>query len=149
QASWKLPLHKVVISRQLLKQAAGLGEAERTTYVPNGLDLSTFKLTVSITDRTAPRIGMLAHPNEAKGMMDGVQALQIVKDQFSELQAVLFGTEARYNNLPDWIEYIQCSSQQELVAIYNSCQIFLNPSWTEGWGLPSAEAMACGCALVS
>src|SRR5262249_23644987 len=133
QASWKLPLHKVVISRQLLKQAASLGEAERTTYVPNGLDLQTFRLTVSITDRTAPRIGMLAHPHEAKGMKDGLQALQIVKDQFSELQAVLFGTEARYNNLPDWIEYIQCPSQQELVAIYNSCRIFLNPSWTEGW----------------
>src|SRR5205085_2238783 len=48
QASWKLPLHKVVISRQLLKQAATLGEAGRTTYVPNGLDLSTFRLTASL-----------------------------------------------------------------------------------------------------
>jgi len=149
QASWRLPLHKVVISRRCLEQAASLGEAARTTYVPNGLDLQTFKLTAPIADRAALRVGMLAHPNEAKGMKDGVQALQIVKDRFPELQAVLFGTEARSGELPGWIEYVRRPSQPELVAIYNSCRIFLNPSWTEGWGLSSAEAMACGCALVS
>src|SRR5262249_44957876 len=40
-------------------------------------------------------------------------------------------------------------SPQQLTELYNSCQVFLNPSWMEGWGLPAAEAMACGCALVS
>lgn len=149
QAIWKLPLHKVVISRHLVRQADDLGESVRTSYIPNGLDFSIFNLTIPIPDRAAPRIGMLAHPNEAKGMKDGIQALQSVKESVPDLQAVLFGTESRCGDVPEWIEYVQRPSQCELVELYNSCQIFLNPSWTEGWGLPAAEAMACGCALVS
>jgi glycosyltransferase involved in cell wall biosynthesis len=149
QTSWKLPLYKIVISRDLLKLADDLGESARTSHIPIGLDLSTFKLTTPISGRTSPRVGMLAHPNEAKGMNDGVQALQIVKNKIPGLHAVLFGTEPRISDIPSWIEYTQRPSQQELVELYNDCQVFLNPSWTEGWGLPAAEAMACGCALVS
>jgi len=149
QSSWKLPLHKIVISRQLLRQAAEMGESEGVSHIPIGLDFSVFKLQTPLAERTLPRVGMLAHPNEAKGMQDGVGALQIVKESVPNLQAVLFGTEPRSKDLPEWMEYVQRPSPPELVRLYNSCQVFLNPSWTEGWGLPSAEAMACGCALVS
>ncbi|MEP7337858.1 MAG: glycosyltransferase family 4 protein [Acidobacteriota bacterium] len=149
QASWKLPLHKIAISRQLIRQADDLGESARTSYIPNGLDFSIFNLTIPIPDRASPRIGMLAHPNEAKGMKDGIQALQYVKGSVHDLQAVLFGTEPRCDDMPEWIEYVQRPSQRQLVELYNSCRIFLNPSWAEGWGLPASEAMACGCALVS
>jgi glycosyltransferase involved in cell wall biosynthesis len=149
QTSWKLPLYKIVISRHLLRLAADLGEFARTSHIPIGLDLSTFKLTTPIAGRTSPRVGMLAHPNEAKGMKDGIQALQIVKKSIPGLQAVLFGTEPRNAEIPSWAQYIQRPSQQKLIELYNDCQVFLNPSWTEGWGLPAAEAMACGCALVS
>jgi len=33
--------------------------------------------------------------------------------------------------------------------MYNRCAIFLCPSTSEGWGLPSTEAMQCQCALVT
>jgi glycosyltransferase involved in cell wall biosynthesis len=32
--------------------------------------------------------------------------------------------------------------------LYNRHAIFFTPSLGEGWGLPPAESMACGCALV-
>lgn len=147
-ASWTLPLHKIVISRHLLRKAIELGEAERTSYIPIGLDLSLFKIITPLSKRK-PRIGMLAHSNKAKGLKDGIQALQIVKEKMPSVRAALFGTEPRSAELPSWVEYIQRPSPEHLVDLYNSCQIFLNPSWTEGWGLPAAEAMACGCALVS
>jgi glycosyltransferase involved in cell wall biosynthesis len=148
KASWTLPFHKIVISRHLLKQATELGEAWRTSYIPIGLDLSVFKCVKPLSER-ARRIGMLAHPNKAKGLKDGIRALQIVKEKMPNVQAAVFGTEPRSPELPNWVEYTQRPSPQQLVELYNSCQIFLNPSWTEGWGLPAAEAMACGCALVS
>ena len=148
QASWKLPLHKVVISRQLLEIASGIGERQRTTYIPNGIDFADFKLLTPIAGREL-RIGMLAHPNEAKGTKDGLQALELVKQKYPELQAVLFGTEPRLECIPDWVSYERQPAKAKLVDLYNSCRIFLNPSWTEGWGLTSAEAMACGCALVT
>jgi glycosyltransferase involved in cell wall biosynthesis len=149
RASWSLPLHKVVISRWLLNTAVSFGEAGRTDYIPIGLDFSHFKITTPIDQRQVPRVCMLAHPNEIKGTNDGLTALEIVRSEMPELQAVLFGTHPRSSWLPDWIEYEQLPSLERLLTIYNSCQAFLHPSWQEGWGLPAAEAMACGCALVS
>ena len=147
-ASWKLPLHKIVISRHLFEIARELGEGHRTTWIPNGIDLVNFQLRTPITKRDL-RIGMLAHPNEAKGTRDGVQAMEIVRRAHPDVQAVFFGTEPRLDLIPDWIAYERQPATDKLVDLYNSCRIFLNPSWMEGWGLTSAEAMACGCALVS
>lgn len=147
-ASWKLPLHKIVISRSLFEIASRMGEQRRTTYIPNGIDFADFRLLAPINGREV-RIGMLAHPNEAKGTRDGVQALELVKQKYPHLEAVLFGTEPRLDFIPDWIRYERQPAKAKLVELYNSCRIFLNPSWAEGWGLTSAEAMACGCALVT
>lgn len=39
-------------------------------------------------------------------------------------------------------------SDDELVALYNLCQLFVFPSWHEGFGLPALEAMACGAPVI-
>ncbi len=152
KATWRLPLHKIVISRWLYRLADEFGEIERTTYIPNGLDFSHFKITRPILERRIPRIGMLAHPNEIKGTQDGLEALKLAKEKIPALEAVLFGTTKRSDVIPvwaRWIEYFHCPSPGQLLELYNSCQVFLHPSRFEGWGLPAAEAMACGCGLVS
>jgi glycosyltransferase involved in cell wall biosynthesis len=60
----------------------------------------------------------------------------------------LFGVPPAPHGLPAWVEYFQTPSQKKLRAIYNDAAIFVSPSWAEGWPLPPAEAMSCGCALV-
>ncbi len=35
-----------------------------------------------------------------------------------------------------------------LVALYNLCELFVYPSWHEGFGLPVLEAMKCGAAVI-
>lgn len=147
--SWFLPLHKVVISQWLMNTAIDYGEEGRTEYIPIGLDLAHFRITLPIENRKTPRVGMLAHPNENKGTRDGINALEKIRAEISDLQVVLFGTTERSPELPEWVDYMRRPTPEQLVELYNSCQVFLNPSWIEGWGLPSAEAMACGCALVS
>jgi glycosyltransferase involved in cell wall biosynthesis len=149
RASWLLPLHKVVISRWLMNMAHAYREEDRTDYIPIGLDFSKFRITAPIDRRNTPRVGMLAHPNENKGMRDGIAALEMVRAELPGLQAVLFGAHPRGAEVPAWIEYARQPSQEQLLDIYSSCQAFLSPSWVEGWGLTAAEAMACGCALVS
>lgn len=149
RASWQLPMTKIAVSGWLQTIAQELGEAQRTVHIPLGLDFQQFRITTPIADRTRPRVGMLAHPHTNKGLADGLKALQIAKEHFPTLEAVLFGASARPASAPDWIAYVQQPSAQALTALYNGCSIFLSPSWLEGWGLPAAEAMACGCALVS
>lgn len=149
RASWFLPLHKVVISQWLLNMARSYGEEDRTDYIPIGLDFSRFRITTPIDQRNTPRVGMLAHLHENKGMKDGISALEMVRAEVPDLQAALFGSHPRNTEIPEWIEYVRRPSQERLADFYNSCQAFLNPSWMEGWGLTAAEAMACGCALIS
>jgi glycosyltransferase involved in cell wall biosynthesis len=39
-------------------------------------------------------------------------------------------------------------SDQELIQLYNLCELFVFPSWHEGFGLPALEAMACGAPVI-
>ena len=39
-------------------------------------------------------------------------------------------------------------TDDELIALYNLCSVFVFPSWYEGFGLPALEAMACGAVVI-
>lgn len=149
-ATWRAPLDKVVIAKWFLDKGEELGvPREAMTHIPNGMDLSVFRLLNPIEERP-PRVAMLASSVPTKGMADGVRALEIAKSEFPALEAVLFGIEPRPRGLPDWIEYVENPAPEVLVGeIYNRSAAYLCPSHLEGWHLPPAEAMACGCAVVS
>nr|WP_255534837.1 glycosyltransferase family 4 protein [Pedobacter sp. SYSU D00535] len=89
---------------------------------------------------------MLYSREQVKGSKYGLGALNMVKEQFPQLSVTLFGTSPAPADLPAWMRYVQ--SPQNLPALYNSAQIFISPSLSEGWALPPAEAMACGCAVI-
>jgi glycosyltransferase involved in cell wall biosynthesis len=66
------------------------------------------------------------------------------------MRALIFGTELLDAPLPDWATFVHEPSPAELVErVYNRCQVFVQPSYYEGFGFTAVEAMACGCALVS
>ncbi|MCC7555729.1 MAG: glycosyltransferase [Methanoculleus marisnigri] len=39
--------------------------------------------------------------------------------------------------------------EEDLVALYNLCKLFIFPSWHEGFGLPALEAMRCGAPVIA
>lgn len=39
-------------------------------------------------------------------------------------------------------------TDQDLIQLYSRCQLYVFPSWHEGFGLPALEAMACGAPVV-
>jgi glycosyltransferase involved in cell wall biosynthesis len=91
---------------------------------------------------------MLYHGAAWKGAADGIEALRQARNELPDLDAVLFGTDRR-PSVPEWMTYVHNPTGDALVDLYNSLSIFLHPSWAEGWPLPPAESMACGCALVA
>ncbi len=142
-------MHKIVISKWLAAIATDMGEASRTTYIPNGMDLHRFTLTVPYAKRDPYRVGMLTHNKEWKGTRDGLEALERVREKLPDLSVVLFGTGSRPRQAPAWMEYRRNVTGSALSTLYNELAVFLHPSWEEGWPLPPAEAMACGCAVVA
>lgn len=53
------------------------------------------------------------------------------------------------HGLQRFVEYIPRLEVDELVRLYNTAQVVVSPSLYEGFGLPAAEAMACGAAVVA
>lgn len=147
-ATYRLPLHKVTVSTWLAEIVVAEDGPERHTFIPYGLDHHVLKCTRPFWERTK-RITLLYSTDPIKGAWDGVTALEIVRRFHPDLSATLFGGPARHPYLPDWIEYRQRPSRAELGALLNDTRLFLHTSWNEGFGLPPAEAMACGCPVVA
>ncbi len=38
---------------------------------------------------------------------------------------------------------------EELIRIYNAAEVFVHPSWFEGWSMTTIEALACGTATIA
>lgn len=145
-STWTLPLSKIVISRWLGEVATSLGEP--SIHVPNGLDFEEFGLDVPPAERVPSRIGMLWHDLEWKGSREGLAAIAAAREKNPSIELDLFGTNAPPADLPSWVRYHRKPDRPTLRALYNGAAIFVGPSHAEGWGLPPAEAMACGCACV-
>ncbi len=147
-ATWRAPLYKVVVSRWLYEQGVKLG-CQDMVHIPNAIDQSRFRVVVPI-DQRPKRVAARYAPGTFRGMADAVAALEIARAKHPDLLVVFFGTTAAPPWVPRWIEYRRHPSQTELVErIYNGSSIFLLASWSESFSLPAAEAMACGCALVT
>lgn len=145
--TWRAPLNKIVISRWLGDIAASLGEP--SCYIPNGLDFERFGVDVLPEARHAKKLLMLYQHLDWKGTKEGLAALTSVREEVPDIEVTLFGVAApARGELPEWVRYEQLPSKSRLRQLYNEAAIFISPSWAEGWALPPAEAMQCGCATV-
>jgi len=144
-ASYRLPVQHIVIADYLadiVEEESGI----RPAIVYNGINQDIFNIKTPIEQRNPHTISMLYHTEERKGTQYGLEALRICKKEIPGLRVELFGVYPRPDNLEKWICYTQ--SPQDLCSLYNSTAIYFTPSNREGWALPPAEAMNCGCALV-
>jgi len=100
--------------------------------------------------------------NWNKNVTGLIKALFNLKSQISNL--VLVGRAFEDRNLKETQEILQLIKQlnlinqtkilgyvptEDLVGIYNLATVFCLPSFSEGFGLPVLEAMACGCPVVA
>lgn len=46
------------------------------------------------------------------------------------------------------IKFTNYVPEDDLLVLYNICDLFIFPSWHEGFGLPALEAMRCGAAVI-
>ena len=146
-ATYRLPLHQIVISTWLgdIMRECFASEAE-VLVTPVDPDLFHRERVDVKTSR--PRVLMLQHDYAWKGVAEGLAAVRRARGRVPSLVLVGFGVRPprrgeRYD------EFHANPPQATLAALYSGCDIYLCPSWDEGLGMPSMEAMACGTALVT
>lgn len=106
-----------------------------------------------------------AHPHKnVEGLIAAFQQLKLknknLKFKINDLQLVLSGhdhyfwervkksQESRVKSHGD-IVFTGFITDKELVALYKSAEVFVMPSFEEGFGIPILEAMACGTPVIS
>jgi glycosyltransferase involved in cell wall biosynthesis len=145
--TWKFPINKIVISSWLeeLLQAKGVNSFK----LFNGLDFNDFFMFKLPEERSSNIVMMLYHTAKNKGTEDGLNALCLLKKKVAKLRVILYGVNPKPKGIEEWFEYFQLPATENLRTLYNTASIFLSPSHSEGWGLPIAEAMQCGCCIVT
>ncbi len=145
-ASFSLPVNHLVIARYLQKMIAAKNNGIDPILIPNAIDNNKFSIKISPASRDPFSVIMLYSEEPRKDSASGINALKLLQHEFPQLKVQLFGVYPMPEGLSQFIHYVQ--KPENLCDLYNEAAIFLSPSLTEGFGLPAAEAMACGCAVV-
>ena len=143
--TYRLPLKKITTSlwlKELIERKFG----ENVERITLGVNFDDFYLE----NKKPKRKKIILIPYRSlkwKGEEDGISALKIVKEKFPDVEIIMYGTK-KDSCIPSWIKFHKRVFGEELRKLYCSSDIFVSPSWIEGWGLPPMEAMACGVACV-
>ena len=145
--TWKMPFRKIAISGWLAQKVVDSGASD-VHAVPLGID-NRFKVINPIENREKT-VSIMYHRAPYKDIKTGIKALEICRRNFPGIKVFAFGPYIKKPALlPEWITYSGRLSEKDLVQFYNKTSIFVSSSIEEGFAFPPAEAMACGCAVVS
>jgi glycosyltransferase involved in cell wall biosynthesis len=149
-ATYRLPLHKITISKWLLDVMQSSYGDTSVSLVRNAVDVRQFFAPVRDKQRV-PTIGFLYSTIPWKGCRTLFAAVEILRARLRGLRLIAFGHQEPSPDLPLPIgtEYYRWPPQDEIRNIYAACDLWLCGSEMEGFSLPPFEAMACRCPVVS
>tara|TARA_B110000503_G_scaffold40688_1_gene66862 strand:- start:11741 stop:12844 length:1104 start_codon:yes stop_codon:yes gene_type:complete len=116
--------------------------------IPNPVD-DLFDITTPFLERNSKSIFFLFHQVKWKGCKELIESLKIVLSKFPETKISCFSATKKPANFPEWISFHYQPSREDLKHLYNQHSIFISSSYSEGYGLTPAEAMACGCVVIT
>jgi glycosyltransferase involved in cell wall biosynthesis len=150
QATWFLPMHKVVVSSWLKDVARSKFGDNHVSVVPNSVDLEQFNAPPRAM-RSIPQVGMVYSGGGLKGCDISLKAYSLAAQVRPDLQLLAFGHEPPTAELPlpDGARFTLRPAPLQLSSLYASCDAWLFGSREEGFGLPILEAMACRTPVIA
>jgi glycosyltransferase involved in cell wall biosynthesis len=150
RATYRLPLHKIAVSRWLVDLMRDMYGDSKVTLAPNSVDTAQFHAPPR-GKQARPTVGLIYSTPATKAIEVGLRAIETVRRECPKLQVVAFGTVPQP---PDFasrpgITYVRQPEQNRIRELYAMCDAWLLSSKSEGFGLPVLEAMACRCPVVS
>lgn len=149
-ATWRLPMHKIVIANWLADLAKDRFGDAGYSLVPNSVDLQQFHAPPREKQQT-PTLGLMYSHVPFKGCDISLKALELAGREISNLKLVAFGNRAPTEQLPlpPGATFVLQPAQDRIREIYAQADAWLFASRSEGFGLPILEAMACRTPVIA
>lgn len=144
---YRMPFRKIAVSKWLqdvLKEKYG----QNSELIVTPVNLNLFRSIDGLRHGQELRVLELHHTAKWKGVAVGMEAFNRVKAEYPNLKLVMFGVRNKEKPI-GCDEYFYDIDQKELAKLYSSCDIFLWSAEHDCLGMPSMEAMACKCAIVT
>jgi glycosyltransferase involved in cell wall biosynthesis len=150
KATYRLPFQKIAVSQWLVDLMRTEYGDESAALVLNSVDTRQFYAPIR-SKQPIPTIGLMYAQAPWKGCQESFKAIALLTQKIPNLRVMLFGDGQPVPNLPipENAEYIGNPPQTQIKEIYTRCDAWLCGSFSEGFGLPIVEAMACRCPIVS
>ncbi|MEM3396655.1 MAG: glycogen synthase [Thermoplasmata archaeon] len=142
-----------------IQKVYGIPE-NRIVVIHNGIDIEKYRkreneALLSNLGVKKPYILFVGRLTRQKGIFELVEAMKKVKDTLvlvtgkpdtAEIEAEL---AAKLKGMENIIWLNRMLSEEEIIALYSSAQLFVCPSIYEPFGIINLEAMACGAPVVA
>lgn len=143
-------------SARSIEQAHGVSQ-KLMRIVHNGIDTELFREVNGVPKRPNSLVLVNSGEQSLKGVPYLFQALRMLKDG-TDITLTVVGSATpdgqylkliRQYGIEDMVTFTGRVTADELVRHYSTAEMCVVPSLYEGFGLPAAEAMACGLPVVS
>jgi glycosyltransferase involved in cell wall biosynthesis len=130
---------------------------DKLRVIYNGIDTDVFSPSPKVARLDNRLVVVISRDTPVKGLRFMLEALAVLRHKHDlELIVVAKGTDNRNTQrllttlgIRDYVKFIDEIDTTELVNQYRLASLVVVPSVYEGFGLPAAEAMACGAPTVS
>ncbi|MCX6009040.1 MAG: glycosyltransferase family 4 protein, partial [Chloroflexi bacterium] len=151
--------HIITVSQTASRHIAdtfGISE-DKLRVIYNGIDTDIFSPSPKVNRLENRLLVVISRDTAVKGLRYMLEALAVLRQKHN-LELIVVAketdnstTQKLINNLGirDYVKFIDEIDTAELVNQYRLASIVVIPSIYEGFGLPAAEAMACGVPVVS
>lgn len=144
---WKIEETKITVTYEAVDDKL-ITAVTNLSDVKAGQDLEKFSIK-------SPYIFYVGNAHPHKNVEGLIKTFLKLKEKQPDLKLVLSGYDhyfwqrikSQYQDRS--ITYTGLINDDELVALYKNANVFVIPSFEEGFGIPLLEAMACGCPVVS
>ena len=146
RAAWGENVPKIVVATYLqdvIKRSCG---QKVCAIIPDGMDAAEFYPSVPESQRNG--VGTIFGKSYHKDPETVLGVLEALKRSCPEIPQRVFSAHRKPKNIPREI-YHRLPSPEKVREIYSRSLVWFLGSYSEGFGLPVLEAMACGCAVVS
>lgn len=145
--SYRLPVRIFCVSNWVKER---IGRPDAKVAYPPALNLAVFKPSDRrpTIEGSVLTVGTIGRRGATKGYGNFLKTISLIA---SERILVLVASPAAEEvplppNVP--AERVHATTEEQMAAFYNRCDLFVLTSLMEGFPLPPLEAMACGCTVV-